>query len=368
MQLYKTWKERQISAQAFSDFQSDIAIYNLHTLRQISWVGVVGGLLLVVACLPPLHLLSMLHGYLALTALFAVLAVLTGTALPRRPALVLPVYYAFVVLFLAVSIAMGTVWGKDSNAITFVMLVVVLPLLIIDRPVRMHLIFGVMCVAFCVIDYRVKDRAISGLDIANCVAFYLLSVVLSRQAIRTKMSDIIVKHELKRQRDMDMLTKLSNRSAFERHVEQYLHESNEGAAMLIMDLDNFKSVNDQMGHEYGDMVLKRVGDYMRSAFRRGDLVSRLGGDEFVAFLPAVGALDVITDKAGALIRRIGQIQQELSLTCAVGASIGVALYPNDGCSFEELYRRADAALYRAKHAGKGTVVIYQSADEKPALP
>ena len=366
MKLYQKWKEQQVSVQAFSDFKSDIAVYNLHTLRQIAWVGVVGGLLLVAACLPPLQLLTMLHGYLALTVLFAVLAVLTSTVLPRRQELVLPVYYGFVILFLAVSIAMGTVWGKDSNAITFVMLVVVLPLLIIDRPVRMHLLFGAMCVLFCVIDYQIKDRFLSGLDIANCVAFYLLSIVISRQAINTKVSDIIIKHELKRQRDMDMLTKLSNRSAFERHVEQYIHESNQNAVMLIMDLDNFKAVNDRMGHEYGDMVLKRVGEYMQSSFRRGDIVSRLGGDEFVAFLPAVGELGIITEKADALIRKICGIQQELNLTCAVGASIGIAQYPKDGCSFEELYRRADTALYHAKNNDKGTVAIFENLPEAQA--
>lgn len=96
---------------------------------------------------------------------------------------------------------------------------------------------------------------------------------------------------------------------------------------------------------------------MQSSFRKGDIVSRLGGDEFVAFLPAVGEITVITDKVQGLLTKIGSIQKELKLTCTIGASAGIAQYPEDGCSFQELYRRADAALYCAKGKEKGTYVI-----------
>ena len=112
MKLYKKWKEHQVSSQAFSEFETDIARYNLHTLRQISWVGTVGALSLVLMCLPPFHLLTMLAGYAALSVLFAALVILTGTLLPRHPKLVLPTYYGFVFLMLSISIAMGTVWGR----------------------------------------------------------------------------------------------------------------------------------------------------------------------------------------------------------------------------------------------------------------
>ena len=361
MQLYQKWKAQQVDRHAFTEFKNDIALCNLHTLRQIAWVGTVGGLLLVLACLPPFRLMTMIYGYLAITVLFGTLAALSYTLLEKRLGFVLPVYYAFVILFLALSIVMGTVWGRDSNAITFIILVVVLPLLIIDRPARMNAVFGTMCLAFCIIDFHVKRSELCSMDVANCVVFYLLSIVISRQTINVKLSDIIIKHELKQQRDMDMLTKLSNRGAFERHVDRYIHASNKDAVMLIMDLDNFKAVNDQMGHEYGDLVLKRVGEYLQAAFRRGDIVSRLGGDEFVAFLPAVGELGVITEKVEALIERVSGVRQELALRCSVGASVGLAQYPQNGCSFEELYRRADAALYSAKRSGKGTFVVY---DEK----
>lgn len=360
--LLLAWRENQIGKEVYADYSEDIAKFNLTTLKQLSWIGMVAGIVLVIAALPPLGILRMLNGYLLLTLLFAVLVCLTSFTLKKRPAMVLPVFYCFLLLLLGLSILMGTVWGKGSNAITFVMLTVVLPLFIIDKPWRLNLLFGLMCAAFCVIDHFCKDGELLSLDISNCIVFYLISIIISRQSISTRLSDIIIKKDLKRQRDIDLLTQLSNRGAFERRVERYIHESNQGALMLLMDLDNFKAVNDMMGHEYGDLVLKLVGEYMQAAFRKGDIVSRLGGDEFVAFLPAAGEIDTIAKKVEALIERIKSIKGELHLPCDISASVGIARYPLDGCSFQELYRRADKALYQVKGSHKGTYAVYEPED------
>ena len=171
---------------------------------------------------------------------------------------------------------------------------------------------------------------------------------------------IDTERELEQQRDMDMLTKLNNRRAFERVVAQYIAESDQNAVLMLMDIDSFKSVNDTMGHAYGDMVLQLVGEYLQSAFRSGDTVSRLGGDEFVAFLPAVGDVGLIVHKAMQLIERIAGIKIDSAAPCKMGASIGLARYPINGRSFEELYKSADKALYRAKQNGKGRCFVYDT--------
>lgn len=362
MTVVQKLRENHIPAEAFREYASDISHYNLSALSQISFVGMVGGVLLVLASLPPLRLLSLLHGYFAIATLFAIVFLLTCTVLKKHEEAVLPVYYAFILLAMTVAILMGTIWGVTTNATTFVMLLLMFPMLMIDRPQRIHIVMGVLCVVFCVVDAQVKTGQLRDLDIANAVVFYLLSVIISRQTIKAKMSDIIVKHELKRQRDVDMLTKLSNRGAFERVVAQYIHESNQNAVLMIMDIDNFKSVNDTMGHAYGDMVLQLVGEYMKEAFRSSDTVSRLGGDEFVAFLPAAGDIGLILKKAEKLTERIAGIKVGSEPACVIGASAGLARYPSNGCSFEELYKRADEALYQAKQSGKGRCVVYGDAD------
>lgn len=356
--MIKKWSENHIPSAAYREFSADIARYNLTALHQISLVGMTGSLLLVIASLPPLHLLRLLHGYFSITVLFTTVFILSCTVLKKHARMILPVYYGFITLVLTVALVMGTYWGPTTNATTFVMLIIVMPMLIIDRPYRLNLLIAVLCVAFCIVDAYVKEGLLLQLDIANCIIFYLLGAIISRQMIRAKISDIIIKHELKQQRDMDMLTKLSNRGAFERIVAQYIHISGQSAVLMIMDIDNFKTVNDTMGHAYGDTVLQLVGTYLRETFRSSDTVSRLGGDEFVVFLPAAQNMETIRQKAIQLTRRVSAIRIDSDTPCSIGASIGLARYPQDGCSFDELYKRADEALYLAKKNGKGKCVLY----------
>ncbi|MDD2647517.1 MAG: hypothetical protein PHI27_07275 [Eubacteriales bacterium] len=215
-----------ISFSAFTEFREEIARTNLNSMKRISFVGMVGAALLSIASLPFINLLSMLKSYLVLTVLFSIVYVVSKTVLVKRADLVLPVYYAVITVMLTISILMGTVFGKDTNATTFILFIVTLPMFIVDKPYRVNILFAAASVIFCIADIHVKSGELLSLDISNSIVFYLLSLALSWQTIGIKVSDIIIKHELKQQRDMDMLTKLSNRSAFERVVAQYLHESN----------------------------------------------------------------------------------------------------------------------------------------------
>ncbi|NCB93351.1 MAG: diguanylate cyclase [Clostridia bacterium] len=353
-------KERHFDRAVYEEYEVDIRQYNLHTLKQISLVGMVCGIILLIVSLPPIHLLNLTRGYLAIAVLFSIVFAFTETILSKKESLILPTFYVLIIFALIIGILMGTYLGRDTNATTFVMMILILPFFIIDRPYRLNLVTGVLCVIFCLVDSKVKTGKLYNLDIMNCIVFYCLGIVVSGQSIHAKLSDIIIKKKLKQQLDMDMLTNLRNRSAIERSVEQYVHESNKNAILIIMDLDNFKSVNDLMGHAYGDMVLQLVGEYLKDAFRKSDIVSRLGGDEFVVFLPAVEEMESVTEKLTNLIKRIESIKIESQKTCLLSASIGVAQYPEDGCSFEILYRRADAALYHVKRDKKGRYAIYDA--------
>lgn len=351
--------EPHIDHSTYTAYAADLRYANLHNLRAAGFVGTLVGLALLLLTLPPFGVLGMTAAYLTLTLVCAAIYLLCRFVLPHRMAWVLPVYYLLIVLLLGLAVLMGTVWGLTSNATTFLLLMVLLPQFLIDEPWRLNLVTGVLCVAFCLTVYWVKPHELHNLDITNCLVFYFISMFSCRQMIRTKMSDIIIKSELKRQRDVDMLTDLNNRGALERIVADYIHESNQDAVMLILDIDNFKSVNDRLGHGSGDKVLQLVGEAMKSTFRPGDIVSRLGGDEFVAFLPAALSLEAITARADALIAKVCAIRLNPDEPLGISASIGLAKYPKDGCTFSELYKQADTALYCAKRRGKGQWAIYQ---------
>lgn len=152
----------------------------------------------------------------------------------------------------------------------------------------------------------------------------------------------------------DSLTKLWNRAHTEEVINEYLLERRHNGALIMIDLDNFKQINDTYGHIVGDEVLKEFGSTLSGLTRENDVVCRLGGDEFVVFLKDVAYQSVVSEKVEQLImileKRIVLPDSEQKIT----VSAGVALAPMDGRNFNQLYQNADRALYYVKQNGKGS--------------
>jgi diguanylate cyclase (GGDEF)-like protein/PAS domain S-box-containing protein len=163
----------------------------------------------------------------------------------------------------------------------------------------------------------------------------------------------------------DALTGLGNRLGFERQIEMLLSEHKlnpeRNFTLMLIDLDRFKEVNDTLGHDVGDAVLKQVSRHIEHSIRKSDFAARLGGDEFVILLPFVTDPSVINRLASTLIRNISQpIETSTGLKASVGASIGVALTCRDDAeiSKEDLIKQADLALYAVKEAGRNGYRIF----------
>ena len=165
--------------------------------------------------------------------------------------------------------------------------------------------------------------------------------------------------ELEYQASHDALTGLCNRAVIERHMNQliaYDRAENTRFAFLLLDLDQFKIINDSLGHHYGDMLLQRLSPKLRAAVRKTDTVARLGGDEFAILLPGATAEEAI------LVSK--KIQKSLRTPILInnhwldiGASIGISLYPEHGRAWEVLLQRADIAMYQAKRT-HGCHLVY----------
>ncbi len=171
---------------------------------------------------------------------------------------------------------------------------------------------------------------------------------------------------LKQAAETDPLTGILNKGAMEEHTDDIINESNgsELYALYIIDLDNFKKVNDTLGHAIGDKVLTDVARKMSVVFSEQDCIGRIGGDEFSVFLKLQGAnvkngKKIIEAKATTLCEQIDEVYSNGKDDVHVSASIGVSLYPDHGSSFGELYRNADAALYSSKNAGKNRFTMYR---------
>ncbi|MDB5961459.1 MAG: hypothetical protein JWP59_2753, partial [Massilia sp.] len=209
---------------------------------------------------------------------------------------------------------------------------------------------------------RVGVTAMSLLTIA-----LLLSVVDSRLAARTAglvRSLSQANRQLHHLALHDSLTRLPNRSLLEDRLAQAIHAGerhNKRFAVMFLDLDRFKTINDSLGHHYGDKLLQAVADRLTACLRAGDTVARLGGDEFVVLLGEVASPAVVSTIAQKLLDTLAvpivvEAQQQ-----SVSVSVGISIFPDDGASLRELMSNADSAMYHAKKMGRANFQFFAPA-------
>ena len=164
---------------------------------------------------------------------------------------------------------------------------------------------------------------------------------------------------MRQQAQRDSLTKLLNKASVQEAISNHLGSNPQDcSALLMMDLDNFKMINDTLGHLYGDAVLTQIGSTLRSLFRSQDLIGRIGGDEFLIFLKNVPDQTMLEDRCRLLVETFYEQLHKLMPELPVSISIGCAISPIHGKSYTELFRNADEALYSAKRKGKNQFIIY----------
>ncbi|MBQ6720029.1 MAG: diguanylate cyclase [Oscillospiraceae bacterium] len=165
---------------------------------------------------------------------------------------------------------------------------------------------------------------------------------------------------LQERAERDALTKLLNKDAGRRQVEEYLAQFPQGVqcALLIIDLDNFKQVNDQYGHLFGDTVLTKAAKEIKKLFRAQDILARIGGDEFMILLRGVSDRGLVESRCERLLSVFRNAFRNGREKLPISCSVGIALSPEHGSTYVELFRRADQALYQAKAQGKDSYTFY----------
>ncbi|WP_139653465.1 EAL domain-containing protein [Raoultibacter phocaeensis] len=198
-----------------------------------------------------------------------------------------------------------------------------------------------------------------------------------------KAVDIQAEKDLEQKARIDLLTWCYNKMSFEEEVDALIARmpleergaaassadgqnaahaprAHDDYAFFIVDIDDFKAINDTLGHHFGDLVLVELAAGLRSCFEEDAVIGRIGGDEFVVFSNGFEDVDSIVETARTIALMLGRVSAELGDSYRITVSVGVARYPLDGTSFSELYQASDKALYQTKKRAKGGFTLYDT--------
>lgn len=240
---------------------------------------------------------------------------------------------------------------RDNPVVAFLVALVIIPPLIADRPWRLLLVIlsaGMMALFFCV---YVEFPEIRKMDLLRIISVTFLSSVLTCYIDHTRLEILLKQAASQTSAAHDPLTGVLNRGGGTSLIEECLQEQMSGT-FLIIDIDDFKHVNDTYGHQRGDEVLQEVASILKHSFKSTDIVMRMGGDEFIVY--AVGLADerVAGYRLEKLVEEAARVPAGRSGPEHISISIGGVV--NDGTypTYESLYRTADRHLYDTKSKGK----------------
>ncbi len=309
-------------------------------------------------------------GLYILMACFTLLLLILARTHPKniRPELIM---YGLMSLIYAAGIGIS-IPSKNEKAILILVIIALLPVLFLDNAWRMTLYISLVCVLYCVMAFQVKLRSVAEVDLYNVLAFGLMSIII-QYFVNQKILDGFVcraqnekllqayedaQQELRRQAQTDLMTGLFNRTHFAAQIDTFMDESikNKDTLYLVMlDLDKFKSINDQLGHQKGDQIIISVAEIIKSHLNESEFATRLGGDEYMFILAERFHQGNLENVVKAVEEEICSIQ--LAPDWYASGSIGVTPIRMEKSSFDDLYRKTDHALYEAKRLG-GSRIVY----------
>ena len=353
-----SWFHYGLDRMAYKEAKIRIRKYNLKRLRMFS--AIVGAIFLCLFFSTYLTskspgMLSLRENtreyYLYVGVVAVLIYIVTLNFLERYKYFVIIAWYLLlgVLFYFAIWIAINV--QISHPAVAFCVFIMALPSMFIDRSYRIVPIMLGLSGLFLYLSYTSKIFSIFMYDFGNVLTFLIMGIFMTFNNRHIQIRAITNEILLERQRDIDPLSTINNRKAFERNVKN-LSENSSGT-LIILDLDDFKSFNDDYGHVYGDGVIREVGVSIKEVFKDNAVVGRYGGDEFLIYLINNTDKEQIQKRFNDLNNRVNQVENKN--VRKVFLSGGAAIYPNEGRKYSEVFYLADERLLSIKRHKKGTV-------------
>ena len=351
---FRWFSQYGFETDAFDTYRDAVRRSNRASTRVLSVIGIVDALVM------------MIYGYTTgqntdgLIFCLVLLAVAIGTAVlsfrkQTHRALLLAAGYLLTLSLYAICIY-GSV-TMDTDAF-WIGTQVAVGCYLLDYAWRLGLV-QLLSYAALIISWIAKRSEVTDSRFLFSILFLGVGLVTFYTMNRTRVSLIIGREESRKQADTDLLTGLMNRTAAAEDIADHLAGTTEAGVLMLLDLDHFKSVNDRLGHQMGDKVLKDVAEDLKKMFRNSDVLSRLGGDEFIIYMKAVPEEDWVRKRAEEVVRTVRRWVTDGTTNIQVTASVGViTTRMMEERSYEEMYRTADIAMYFSKAQGGNQAIFY----------
>ncbi len=260
--------------------------------------------------------------------------------------------YVWICLLLTWSLFMTIGEPREYPSYLFFFFILVLPLLIRDAWGKILILTLVFSAAFILVDYFAKDSPHFPLDMVYLAACVCAALYLSQRMIHERISFMETSFTATKKADHDMLTGIYNRRGGEHLINNYVANGITGAFMLV-DIDDFKHINDHYGHAAGDETLKAIALALQNSFRETDVVMRMGGDEFIVYAVGMADLNHVMERLEKTRAALHEIHPDPSgggehVTASIGCVINLGSYPD----YDSLSAAADKLLYLVKEEGK----------------
>lgn len=365
----------RVSREFYRDNRGTLDKLNYRMVRTTSLVAAMVTLVIWLSSFLMADLAPYRSVYLGFLIAFTVIAVMICTIFQEMYRATHVIYIALATCIFGYVIIAGTFLSRNELAVLFFVVLILVPMMYVERPLNSMLLALAGSIAFVLTTAYVKQAnpKILEFDIINTVCVLALDIVFIWYTRNLHLGNLQASIYFRSQSETDKLTGVSNKSSTESLCQMYLDNLHPGAicAMMIIDLDNFKWINDSLGHKQGDVFLKQTGQALRGIFYEEDIVGRIGGDEFLVLMKNVDNMADVHRKADEVRNEIGKIFSDLTV-CRFTCSIGIAC-SEDGVDplYGDYYFKADQALYKAKQRGKNQYAcysdMYEQENDKPLM-
>lgn len=356
----KPWLEplRKFDGRRFDACAGEIGKRNYYKIKSFCVTGFLVGVINTAAEIALNRMAKFVPVALALVLYFLALLLLHHFFLRRDTKHITLIFYLIELPLMAAAILMGSFLDPLTSAVTIMVFLCVMPLFILDKPLRVVVYITATAAVFGLCSYIAKPAERFTSDMMSLITFWLIAVGVNLFSLQERIESVESMTKYRERSEMDMLTGVYNRTGGDERFIALVHNGIPGA-FLILDIDDFKKFNDSYGHAAGDAVLVGVSDAIRRCFRDTDVVMRFGGDEFAVYATGLTERKKCEEKLDALRYHVKKIAVPETLSMPVTVSIGCVINAGSG-EHVKLFTLADACLYRAKALGKDRFVIEET--------